>query len=328
MSATLLQAFEASGGPLRTRSRPVEIPHDTDTVDLTVGRREVRLTQLQKVVWPQLGITKRDVLQYYADVAPALFPHLCDRALVMKRYPNGAAGKPIFMKRGPAEQPDWIETCAIEQVSGTVIDFPVVQDLASLLWFVNLGGIDLNPWYATCDDVERPDYLHFALNPTPGANFERVCETALLVRNILADLEIDSYPKTTGSRGIHLYVPISRGPKQDKIFAFVKALAKGIEMEHPKIITTEYRVSKRPRNHVLIDYNPNARGRTLASVYSLRPTPVAAVSTPVTWEELEHGVKTEDFRIDNVPERLSRLGDLWKPLLEKQGRLRLDRLTN
>jgi len=328
MSATLPQPFGARGGSLRTHSRPVEIPAGKDTAELTIGRRKVQLTHLQKVFWPQLGISKRDLLQYYADIAPALFPHLCDRALVMKRYPKGAAGKFLFMKRGPAERPDWIETCAIEHASGSVVDFPVVQDLASLLWFVNLGGIDLNPWYATCDDVERPDYLHFALNPTPGATFEQVCETALLVRNILADLEIDSYPKTTGSRGIHLYVPISRGPKQNKVWAFVKALAKGIEIEHPKIITTEYRVSKRPRNHVLIEYNQNAWGRTLASVYSVRPTPMAAVSTPVTWEELEHGIKTEDFRIDNVPERLSRLGDLWKPLLEKQGRLRLDRLMD
>jgi len=304
----------------------VEIPVGGDSVELDIGRRKVPLTNLQKLLWPQLGITKRDLLQYYADVAPALFPHLSDRAMVMKRYPNGAAGKFFFMKRSPSVRPDWIETCSIEHTSGSVIDFPIVQDLASLLWIINLGCIDLNCWHSTSDDVDRPDHLHFDLDPTPGATFEQVLETALVVRNSLADLEIDSYPKTTGSRGIHVYVPITRGPKQHEVWKFVKALSKGMEAEYPKLITAEPRVSKRPKNHVMVDYNQNDWGRTLASVYSVRATALATVSTPVTWDEVERGIKIEDFRMDNVPERLNRLGDLWKPLLEKQGRLSLARL--
>ena len=323
---TLPQPSEAYLGAGRTYSSPVVIPAGGNSVELNIGRRTVHLTNLQKLFWPQLGITKRDLLQYYADIAPALFPHLSDRAMVMKRYPNGAAGKFFFMKRAPWVRPDWVETCRIEHASGSVIDFPIVQDLASLLWVVNLGCIDLNPWYATCDDVDRPDHLHFDLDPTPGATFEQVLETALLVRESLADLEIDSYPKTTGARGIHIYVPISRGPKQHSVWKFVKALSLGMEAEHPKLITSECRVSKRPKNHVLVDYNQNAWGRTLASVYSVRPTALATVSTPVTWDEVERGIKIEDFRIDNIPDRLNRLGDLWKPLLEKHGRLSLDRL--
>jgi bifunctional non-homologous end joining protein LigD len=327
MPTTLPQPREALQGAVRSYSRSLEIPAGGNSVELDIGRRKVHLTNLQKLFWPKLGITKRDLLQYYADIAPALFPHLSDRAVVMKRYPNGAAGKFFFMKRAPTTRPDWVETCSIEHSSGSVIDFPIIQDLASLLWIVNLGCIDLNPWYATCDDVDRPDHLHFDLDPTPGATFEQVLETALLVRDTLEDLEIESYPKTTGSRGIHIYVPISRGPKQHEVWKFVKALSRAMEAERPKLITAEYRVSKRPRNRVLLDYDQNAWGRTLASVYSVRPTPVAAVSTPVTWDEVERGIKIEDFRIDNVPDRLKRLGDLWKPLLEKQGRLSLDRLV-
>src|SRR5215212_9619826 len=147
----------------------VVIPARVDDVDLDVGARTVRLTNLNKIFWDEIKLTKRDLLQYYADVSAALLPHLVDRAMVMKRYPNGAAGKCFFMKRAPTPRPDWIQTCSIEHASGNVIDFPMVQDLASLLWIINLGCIDLNPWYARCDDVDRPDFLHFDLDPVPGA---------------------------------------------------------------------------------------------------------------------------------------------------------------
>ena len=288
-----------------------------------VDGREVRLTNLSKVFWPHLGITKRDLLQYYADISSYLLPHLADRAMVMKRYPNGAAGDFFFMKRAPSPRPDWIETCRIRHGSGNVIDFPIVQDRASLLWLVNLGCIDLNPWYARCDDVNRPDFLHFDLDPVPHARFDRVLEAALLVRRGLDGLGMPSYAKTTGSKGIHVYVPIVRGPTQKEVWSFAKRFAFALTAQRPKLLTAEYRVAKRPSNRVLVDYNQNAWGRTLASVYSVRPHPKAAVSTPVTWEEVESGVRMEDFRIDNVRERMSKLGDLWKPLLAKRGRVRL-----
>src|SRR5262249_9719196 len=149
----------------RRRRQAVTLPHDRDEIILTIDGREVRLTNLRKPFWPREGITKGDLLQYYADVAPVLLPHLADRAMVMKPYPQGVGGKFFFMKRAPEPRPDWIETCSIEHDSGNVIDFPVIQDLAALLWVVNLGCIDLNPWYARCDDVNRPDYLHFDLDP-------------------------------------------------------------------------------------------------------------------------------------------------------------------
>jgi bifunctional non-homologous end joining protein LigD len=247
--------------------------------------------------------------------------------MVMKRYPDGAEGEFFFMKRAPASRPSWIRTCPIEHASGSVIDFPIIQDAACLLWVINLGCIDLNPWYARCDDVQRPDYLHFDLDPVPGADFERVLEAALRVREALNARGIMSYPKTTGSRGIHIYVPISRGPVQKVVWAFAKKLAGELAAQYPELITAEYRIAKRPAGRVLVDYNQNAWGRTLASVYSVRPKPRAPVSTPVTWEGVERGFRMEDFRIDNVPERVSKLGDLWRPLLMQRGRLKLERAS-
>ena len=310
--------------PRATRHAP-QIPQGADA-ELTIERRSVRLTNLDKLFWQDEQITKRDLLQYYVDVAPVLLPHLRDRAMVMKRYPNGAKGKCFFMKRAPSPRPDWIETCAIEHKSGNIIDFPIVQDLASLLWVVNLGCIDLNPWYARCDDTDRPDYLHFDLDPVPGATLSKVIESSLVVRDALLTLGMTPLVKTTGSRGLHLYVAIERGPTQKEVWTFAKALANALAERHPKLLTSEYIIAKRPRGRVLVDYNQNAWGRTLASIYSPRPKPRAPVSTPLTWAEVERGFAIEDFRIDNVPARVRKLGDLWKPLLEKRGRFKLEKL--
>jgi bifunctional non-homologous end joining protein LigD len=303
---------------------PKVSPEDKQGLELEIEGKLVKLTNLGKLFWPKLGITKRDLLQYYADVAPVLLPHLSDRAMVMKRYPNGAAGEFFFMKRAPSPRPDWIELCHIQHSSGNVIDFPMIQDLASLLWVINLGCIDLNQWYARCDDVDRPDYLHFDLDPVPGADFNKVIETALLVRQGLEGLKMPSYAKTTGSKGIHVYVPIERGPTQKQVWGFAKEFAHALAAQAPQLVTAIYTVSKRPKGRILVDYNQNAWGRTLASIYSLRPQPKATASTPVTWPELERGVSIEDFRIDNVPARVGKLGDLWKPLLAKRGRFRLE----
>jgi bifunctional non-homologous end joining protein LigD len=303
------------------------LPRDQDHVELAVGPHEVRLTNLRKVFWTELGLTKGDLLQYYADVSGVLLPHLQDRAMVMKRYPHGAGGEFFFMKRAPSPRPDWIQICSIHHDSGNVIDFPVIQDLAALLWVVNLGCIDLNQWYARCDDVDRPDYLHFDLDPGVGAGFDRVCETGLIVREALDGLKMRSVVKTTGSKGLHVYVPIVRGPEQKKVWTFAKALAQELARRHPSLITAEYRVAKRPPGRVLVDYNQNAWGRTLASIYSVRPKSEASVSTPVTWSEVEGGIRIEDFTVANVPGRVAKVGDLWKPLLAARGRFDLSKFV-
>src|SRR5438094_1943359 len=205
----------------RKKNRPVpnldavsvRVPRDRDTLEVRCGSETVHLTNLRKVFWPDPGITKGDLIQFYIDVAPVLLPHLASRAMVMKRYPNGIGGNFFFMKRAPSPRPEWIETCAIEHASGNVIDFPVIRDLPSLLWTINLGCIDLNPWYARCDDVDRPDYVHFDLDPG-DAPWIKVKETSLLLDRTLRDLGLPTFVKTSGSKGLHVYVPIVRGPTQ------------------------------------------------------------------------------------------------------------------
>jgi bifunctional non-homologous end joining protein LigD len=303
------------------------IPFDSDRAIVTVGSRSVSLTNLRKPFWHDLGLTKRDLIQYYADVSECLLPHLLDRAMVMKRYPNGAQGDFFYMKRAPRPRPEWIQVCPIPHQRGNVIEFPLVQDEPSLLWLVNLGCIDLHPWYARCHDYDQPDFLIFDLDPVVGTDFEQVTAAALMVQEQLSTLDMPSYPKTSGSRGIHVYVPIVQGPSQKQVWTIAKGLARDLEARHPRLITAEYRVAKRPHGRVLVDYNQNAWGRTLASVYSVRPTRQATVSTPVTWQELEGGIHTEDFRMENVPTRLREAGDLWRPLLA-QKRFDLGRLIS
>ena len=309
-------------------ARALIIPRDQDHVVLTVDKKEVRLTNLRKVFWTELGLTKGDLLQYYANVAGVLLPHVRDRAMEMKRCSHGASGEFFFMKRAPIPRPAWIQTCSIGHGSGNVIDFPMIQDRAAFLWVINLGCIDLNQWYARCDDVDRPDYVHFDLDPGVGATFDRVRETALVVHEALDALKMPCLVKTTGSNGLHLYVPIVRGPVQKQVWTFAKALAQQLAARHPALSTAKYRIAKRPRGRVLVDYNQNAWGRTLASIYSVRPRPEASVSTPVTWAEVERGIRIEDFTLNNVPARVAKLGDLWRGLLEKRGRVDLAALLD
>jgi bifunctional non-homologous end joining protein LigD len=311
----------------RPRHRRPEVPRDRDAAVLLCDGRLVSVTNLRKSFWPELGLTKGDLIRYYIAISPVLLPHVRNRAMVMKRYPNGAHGPFFFMKRAPSPRPVWVETCRIGHRADSIIDFPIVQDLASLVWVINLGCIDLNQWYATCDDVDRPDYVHFDLDPGEGAGFEQVLESARVVRDALVSLQMRPCVKTTGSRGLHVYVPIVRGPTQKQVWTFAKALALELAARNRGLLTAEYRVAKRLHGRVLVDFNQNAWGRTLASVYSVRPRPHAPVSTPITWDEVEAGPKIEDFRIDNVPDRVAERGDLWKPLLRKTGRFDLARLV-
>ena len=306
-------------------TRSLVVPDEVTDAVVTAGGREVRLTNLRKPFWPDLGITKGDLIQYYADVAHVLLPHISNRPMVMKRYPNGAAGEFFFMKRAPSPRPQWIRTCRIDHGSKGIIDFPVIDDLPALLWVINLGCIDLNQWYAQCDDVDRPDYLHFDLDPGDGARFDDVRATALILHDALESLGMKPLVKTSGSKGLHVYVPIVRGPEQKVVWTFAKALAVELASRHPKLMTSEYRVANRPKGRVLVDYNQNAWGRTLASIYSVRPTPRATVSTPLAWDEVKTGVAIADFRLDNVRARITKVGDLWKPLLHQRGRTNLQR---
>jgi bifunctional non-homologous end joining protein LigD len=311
----------------RRTSRRLAIPMGQSDAKLAVESRTLRVTNLEKLFWSEEKITKGALLRYYTDIAPVLLPHLRDRAMVMKRYPDGIEGDFFYMKRPPRPRPEWVATCAIEHASGSVIDFAMVQDLPSLLWIINLGCIDLNPWYSRCDDFNRPDYLHFDLDPVTGdppVPFAHVREAALRIKNGLDTLKMPSLANSSGSRGIHVYVPIQRGPTQKQVWRFAKAFAQRMAARHPELITAEYRIAKRPPGRVLADYNQNAWGRTLASVYSVRPRPGAPVAVPVTWQEVADGFAITDHTLRNVPARVARLGDLWQPLLAEHGRVQLE----
>ena len=288
-------------------------PPGQDTVRVAVAPgREVTLTNLRKPFWPEEGITKGDLLQHYATIAPALLPHIKDRPMVMKRYPHGAHGEFFFMKRAPSPRPPWIETCAIDHGDEKVIDFPLIQDLAALLWVINLGCIDLNPWYARRDDVDRPDFLHFDSIPWSGAGFDRVREAALVIGRPWTRSTCRATRRPPARRGSTCTSRSSAAPCRRTSGPSRRPSAarwpRGTRPAHRRVPGCGAAAGR-----VLVDYNQNAWGQTLASVYSVRPGRARPVSMPVTWDEVERGIAIEDFRIDNATERVARVGDLWAP---------------
>jgi bifunctional non-homologous end joining protein LigD len=281
--------------------------------------RPLELSNLDKVFWPGEGITKGDLIDYYRAVADVAVPHLHGRPFTMKRYPDGIAAKPFFQKNAPSHMPDWIPTAEFPATSregkGTrMIRYPLVNEEAALLWMANMGCIDLNAWCSRADRADRPDFALFDLDPTPEAGFAAAAEVALLVRQALAAVDLRGYPKTSGSDGVHVLVPLARRYGYDQTRGVVSAIARALVSVRPDLVTTEWAKSK--RRGVLIDANQNGPGRTIAFAYSVRPHPGAPVSAPVTWEELEAGVRPGDFTMPVMLDRLARLGDLHAPVLE------------
>jgi bifunctional non-homologous end joining protein LigD len=305
--------------PAAKKAGPVEIPKDETNVELAVGSRRVALTNLQKPFWPELGITKGDLLDYYAQIAPALVPHLKGRPFTMRRYPDGATGKAFFQKDAPKHMPEWIPTyhtlVSTRDKTRTKrwIDFPVVDDELALLWMVNMGCIDMNTWYSRIDKPERPDFVLFDLDPTPDTPWAQTVEVALILKQLLDQLSLRAFPKTSGGKGFHILVPLDRRSTYDDTRAFAEAVANAVATTHPKLATTEW--SKAKRRGVLIDANQNGHGKTIASVYSVRPRPHAPVSTPLTWDELDNDFDPATFTMDVVRKRIEAQGDLYAPVL-------------
>jgi bifunctional non-homologous end joining protein LigD len=281
------------------------MPAKSTTIE--IGGIEVSITNPDKVFFPKLGLTKLALVRYYESVAEGALRGIMRRPMILKRFVNGAEEEPFFQKRAPQNLPPWIDTARVRFPSGRFADFVVADEPADLLWAINLGCIDLNPWPVRIDDVDRPDELRIDLDPTPEASFDDVKQTALLVKQTLEDFGLRTFAKTSGSRGIHVYARIE--PKWE--FGVLRraglALAREVERRAPELVTTKW--WKEERHGVFIDYNQNARDRTIASAYSVRPTPDARVSAPVTWDELP-GVELEDFTVATVPERFARLGDV------------------
>jgi bifunctional non-homologous end joining protein LigD len=275
-------------------------------ISLDVDGHQVQVTNPDKVFFPRLGRTKLDLVRYYLAVAEGALRGVRDRPMTLKRYPDGADGPPFFQKRAPATLPPYVTTYLIHFPSGRSANEVVCSSPAALAWVANLGCIDLNPWPVRIPDVDHPDELRIDLDPTPDATWDHVRQVALVARDALADVGLVGYPKTSGSRGIHVNVRIQPRWSFDQVRRAALALAREVERRAPDLATSKW--WKEERHGVFIDYNQNARDRTVASAYSVRPVADARVSTPLRWDEVPT-VDAAAFTIDTVPERLRRLAD-------------------
>ena len=291
----------------------------------SAGGHVVKLSNLDKLFWPDEGITKGDLLEYYAAVAPVLVPHLRGRPFTMRRYPDGAFGKAFFQKDAPSHMPDWIPRYRAEVSTRETprkrrwIEAPLVNEEAALLWMVNMGCIDMNAWYSRVDRPDRPDFVLFDLDPSPDVGFAETVEVALIVKAALDALGLVAFPKTSSADGMHVLVPVERRHTYDETREFAEIVGGAIARAHPGLATTEW--SKAKRRGVLIDANQNGGGKTIASAYSVRPRAGAPVSTPLRWSEVKPGLDPAAFTMDVVLERVQRHGDLFAGVLTTRQRL-------
>ncbi|MBV8599143.1 MAG: DNA ligase D [Actinobacteria bacterium] len=283
------------------------------------GKRTLELSNLDKVYFPDDGVTKGDLIEYYRAIAPVLIPHIKDRPFTMRRYPDGVDGKAFFQKDAPAHMPEWIPTYRAlvstrqRPAQKKWVSFPLVNDELALQWMVNMGCIDMNTWYSRIDKPDRPDFVLFDLDPTPEVPWPQTFEVARLLRDLLDGIGLKSFPKTSGGKGFHVLVPLDRRSTYEDARAFAELVAGVIASSRPKLATTEW--TKARRRGVLIDANQNGEGKTIASVYSVRPRPGAPVSTPLEWDEVDDGLDPRSFTMPVVLERVAQRGDLYAPLL-------------
>jgi bifunctional non-homologous end joining protein LigD len=296
-----------------------EVPVETE---IKRGKRVLRLSNLDKVFWPDEGITKGDLIAYYRDVAPVLVPHLENRPFTLKRYPDGAFGKFFFQKDSPKGMPDWIPTRPFTVSTRDTprrkrrIQVPLVNEELALLWMVNMGCIDMNVWYSRVDKPDRPDFVLFDLDPSPDVGFKETVQVARLIKEVLDALGLEGFPKTSGSDGIHVLVPVERRYTFGDTREFAEIVARTLERTHHGLVTTQW--SKQKRRGVLVDANQNGEGKTIASVYSVRPREGAPVSTPLRWDEVTEDLDPRDFTMEVVLGRIERDGDLYEPVLTKR----------
>jgi len=292
-------------------------------LSVKVGREVVPLTHLERVYWPEEGYTKGDLVRYYHEVADLILPYLKDRPLIMKRFPGGIAG-PFFHQHDVNEAPSFVRTVPleVEDGGGHEVDYIVGDNLSTLLYMANLGAIERHPWHSRVEDLEHPDWFVFDLDPAEGVAFETICDVAVTTRDVLARVGLDSYPKTSGSRGIHVYVPVEPVYEYGQIAELAEQLATVVAREQSKAATVERSKRKRGAGMIYVDHMQNARGKSVVAPYSVRPKPGATVSAPLEWKEVERKkIKTSDFHIRNMPKRVERKGDLFEPVLKNRQRL-------
>jgi bifunctional non-homologous end joining protein LigD len=305
---------------LREDKTPEEVRREQPLEnEIRRGKRVLRLSNLDKPFWPDEGITKGDLIAYYREIAPVLVPHLENRPFTMKRYPDGAYGDFFFQKDAPKGMPEWIPTRPFTVSTRDTprrqrrIQTPLVNDELALLWMVNMGCIDMNVWYSRVDRPDRPDFVLFDLDPSQDVGFKETVQVALLIRDVLQALDLRGFPKTSGSDGIHVLVPVERRYTYADTREFAEIIARTLERTHHGLVTTQW--SKQKRRGVLIDANQNGEGKTIASVYSVRPRAGAPVSTPLRWDEVTDDLDPLSFTMEVALGRVQRYGDLYEPVL-------------
>lgn len=282
------------------------------------GGRSLKLTNLNKVYWPEKMITKGRLMKYYLDVSRVLVPHVENRPIVQNRFPDGIYGKSFYGKRCPQHAPGWLrKTDQLSEHKNERINYCKIYDAASLLWFINLGCIEIHPWLSPEKHAENPSYIVFDLDPFPPAAFLESREVAFLIKKVLDQMSLKSFPKTSGATGIQIYVPVQPVYSYAQTRDFAKQVGLLLKKAASDLITLEWSVGLR-KNKVFIDFNQNVKGKTIASVYSARPLPDASVSTPLTWSELSLVNSPSEFTIENIPDRIKDRGDLFRGVLTEQ----------
>ncbi len=291
-----------------------------------VGGRRLKLTNLEKVLYPATGFTKGQVIDYYARIAPVLVPHLAGKPLTLKRYPSGVDQEFFFEKNATKHRPDWVQTAPIwSEGNQREISYILANDLATIVWLANLAAIELHPSLSLAEDIECPRTMVFDLDPGPPANIVQCCQVGLWLRAIFEHFKLESFPKTSGSKGLQIYVPLNTKTSYDETKPFAHALARLLENEHRDLVVSDMKKAIRT-GKVLVDWSQNDEHKTTISVYSLRARERPTVSTPVTWDEVERALKKKDasllvFESQQVLKRVEKIGDLFAPLLKLKQKL-------
>ena len=293
---------------------------------IDIQGRNLKLSNLEKVLYPAAGFTKKDVIDYYVRIAPAILPHLAGRALTRRRYPDGVDGEPFFEKNAPMHKPDWVKTVPIwSGRNRRTVHYVLADDLATLVWLANLAALELHPSLALATDIECPTEMVFDLDPGPPANIVQCCQVGLWLREIFEHFGLQSFPKTSGSKGMQIYIPLNTPTTYDATKTFSHALAQLLEQEHPDLVLSE--MSKKARaGKIFLDWSQNDEHKTTIAVYSLRAREQPAASTPVSWEEVERALKKKDasllvFEAKQVIARFEKMGDLFEPVLKLKQKL-------
>ncbi len=288
---------------------------------LAVDGQTVSLTSLERVYWPDEKITKFDLLCYYLQVAPQLLPFLKNRPAILQRWPRGV-NAPMFFQQDLESAPSFIKTVRLVNREARELDYAVYTNTASLLHFVNLGTIEQHPWHSTVAKLDKPDWIAIDLDPKQ-APWENVLQVARITRDVCDEVGLNAFPKTSGSSGIHIYLPLKPTNDYEKVAEFSRLVAGEVSARVPRIATIERSLSKRKKEQVYVDWMQNARGKSLAAVFTARAKPKATVSMPLTWKQIEQGVKISDFTVKNVPALLKKNGDAWADFFDQRQKLKL-----